>query len=69
MYKELGLAILRTLARPAPSFPALCRDDNTHSWNAADRVINIRGWLIRDERALTHDCEYVYMVGISRAAS
>ena len=66
---ELGLAILRTPALPIPSFPALCRDDNTHSWNTDDRVINTRGWLLRDKRALTHECEYVSILEISRGAS
>ena len=32
--------ILRPPVHPIPSFPALCREVNTHSWNVDDRVIN-----------------------------
>ena len=40
---RLGLAMLPPPAHPIPSFPALHREDNTHSWNTDDRVIKNKG--------------------------
>ena len=34
---SFSLAILPTPALPYPSYPALCREDTTHSWSSDDR--------------------------------
>ena len=39
----MGLAILRIPVHPIPSFPALPREDTTHSWTKDDRVIKMEG--------------------------